>query len=102
MLHAGALICITSFITYMTCTNKVMSKTHYSNTLALTCLFTMLYFLPCLVIAMKTYNKEGEGKGAKMFADWAYILLRNTDMNVFGFGFATFVHAQIFMVIFGM
>ena len=37
-----------------------------------------------------------------MFADWTYILLKKTDINLFGLGFAIFVHAQIFLVIFGM
>ena len=103
LLHAGTLICITAFLTYMTCGNKVMSKTHYSNLIALTFLFTMLYFLPCLFIAKKTYDQNGEeGRGAKMFADWTFILIRTTDVNVIGLGFSIFVHAQIFMVIFGM
>ena len=94
LLHAGTLICITAFLTYMTCGNKVMSKTHYSNVIALTFLFTMLYFLPLLFIAKKTYDKnEEEGKGAKMFADWTYILIKTTDLNVFGLGFSIFVHA---------
>ena len=94
LLHAGTLICITAFLSYMTCGNRVMSKTHYSNLIALTFLFTMLYFLPCLFIAKKTYDKNEEaGKGAKMIPDWTYILIKTTDLNVVGLGFSIFVHA---------
>ena len=58
VLHAGALICITGFIAFMACNNKVMSKTHYSNMLALTLLIYALYILPVCYIAKKTYDKS--------------------------------------------
>ena len=103
LLHASALMCITGFIAFMACNNKVMSKTHYSNMLCLTVLIYVFYFVPVIYIAKKTYDhSEYEGQGAKMFADWTYVLIKKADLNVFGLGFAVFVHAQIFMVMIGL
>ena len=105
MLHAGALTCIMAFIAFMTFNNKMMTKKHYSNVLAFTFFVYILYILPCLYIAYKSYKGpegESEKSGTTMFVDWAYILIKKTDINVFGFGFAVFVHAQILMVIIGM
>ena len=104
-MHAGALMGITGFITYMTYRNKVMSKREYLNTLAFTFFIYIIYIIPCIWIAKKTYDKNAnkdENDGAVMFADWIYMMLKKTDFNVLGFGFAVFVHAQIFMIIFGM
>ena len=96
-------MCITGFIAFMTCNDKVMSKSHYSNMLCLTFVIYLLYVLPFLFIAKKTYDQsEYEGQGAKVFADWVWVLLKKADVNVFGLGFAIFVHFQLLMVMFGL
>ena len=87
-------MCLTGFIAFMACNNKVMSKSHYSNMLCLTVVIYLLYILPVIFIAKKTYDKSAyEGQGAKIFADWTFVLMKKTDINVFGLGFAVFVHA---------
>ena len=65
---------------------------------------TALYFMPVVMIAKKTYDLRGPDseKGAKIFADWIYILMKNNDTNVVGLGFSMVVHGQIYVILFGM
>ena len=60
----------------------------------MTCVVTALYFMPVIMIAKKTYDLKGtdSGKGAMIFADWIYILMKNNDENVVGLGFSCLVH----------
>ena len=70
----------------------------------MTCVVTALYFMPVIMIAKKTYDLKGpnSGKGAMIFADWIYILMKNNDENVVGLGFSCLVHGQIYIILFGM
>ena len=55
-IHAVLLFCITLVIACMTAKNRVLSKKQYGIILALTLLITLLYILPLLVIAKKTFE----------------------------------------------
>jgi hypothetical protein len=50
--------------------------------------------MPIIMIGKKTYDLKGPDseKGAKIFADWIYILMKNNDTNVVGLGFSMVVH----------
>lgn len=88
----------------MVAKKKLLSKRQYSTLLMLTCAVTALYFMPVLMIAKKTYDAQGNDseKGAKLFADWIYILMKNNDTNLVGLGFSMIVHGQIYIILFGM
>ena len=60
--------------------------------------------MPIIMIGKKTYDLKGPDseKGAKIFADWIYILMKNNDTNVVGLGFSMVVHGQIYIILFGM
>ena len=104
VLHAVLLLLISFIVFCMVARKKLLSKRQYSNLLCLTCAVTFLYFMPMFMIARKTYALQGPDseKGAKIFADWMYNLMKNNDENIIGLGFSCLVHVQIYIILFGM
>ncbi len=83
--------------------NKVLTKKQYAQILMLTCFISLMYFLPCLYIAKITFNEQKQTQqGGQMFLDWCSLLFSASEVNWYGLLFAVFIHAQIYMGLFGL
>ena len=104
VVHAVSLLAIAGFICYMVAKKRLLSRGQYNKVLCATCIVTILYFMPVVMIAKKTYDLRGPDaeRGAKIFADWIYILMKNNDTNVVGLGLSCAIHGQIYVILFGM
>ncbi len=99
LIHGFALFFITLFIYSMTRQNKVLTRRQYCQLMGLTIFISLLYCVPVLYIAKKTFDETNE-QGTRMFADWTFMVLEGSDSNWFGIGLEVLIHMQIIMVIF--
>lgn len=99
IVHGLMLLGVTAFIYNMTRKNKVMTRRQYCQLLFLTIVISLLYIFPVLYIAKITFE-EAKEHGSRLFADWTFMVLTNSDTNIFGVGVSVLIHAQIIMIIF--
>lgn len=99
LIHGFALFLITLFIFRMTRQNKVLTRRQYCQLMFLTIFISLLYAVPVLYIAKRTFDESNE-YGARLFADWTLMVLEGSDSNWFGVGLSVLIHMQIIMVIF--
>jgi hypothetical protein len=99
MTHGVLLFFVTLFIFRMTRLNKVLTRRQYCQILCLTILISLMYVFPVIYIAKITFD-EAKQNGSRLFADWTFMVIANSDTNLFGIGVSVLVHAQIIMTIF--
>jgi len=102
ILHAISFIAISVFMYALVSKNKVLTKKQYGQLLCLTVFFTLLYFVPVVYISKISMERSGKENGGRIFADWMFMLLSESDINVVGLSFNIFVHLQIYMVLYSM
>lgn len=119
IVHAITLVCIAAFLILFTNRFKMLNENHYIAIVFLVTLVTVAYFIPLVYVGYKAYSADGDQfnkysdsslnkdmkdweKALLRFGDWFYMILKRSDLGVYGLFFSFFVHVQIYVLLFVM
>ena len=119
IVHAITLVCVSLFLILFTNRFKMLNENHYIGMVVLLTLVTFAYFVPVVYVAYRAYSADGDKftkytsqsmkddmkdweKALLRFGDWFYMIIKRSDLGVFGLFFSFIVHVQIYVLMFIM
>ena len=119
IVHAITLVCVATFLILFTNRFKMLNENHYIAMVFLVTLVTIAYFVPVIYVGYTAYKTDGDKfnkyssqslkedmkdweKALLRFGDWFYMIIKRSDLGVFGLFFSFFVHLQIYVLLFIM
>jgi len=99
VVHSSTLLCLAIPIVLMTTKSKVSKKNRYTNILRLTLVAQLIYVLPLIYSMKKCLDEKGQLDHATLFSDWFAVLMRDTNVNVFGVKTMVSISLAIFVLL---